>query len=183
VKHQPAEADERQLAARVARGDASALEDLISSYGNRVVTLAARLLAWTDGAEDVAQEVFVAVLTKGKQFRAESSLWTWLAALTVNRCRSVRRRRWVQERVLRAIGQAPEVADSKQLERDEHAARVRAVVAELPASAREVIVLRYFEELPIDEIATIVGAKRNAVEARLSRARKQLEPLLKPLVE
>jgi len=183
VKHQPAEADERQLAARVARGDDSALDEVIALYGRRVVALAARLLAWSDGAEDVAQDVFVAVLAKGKHFRAESNLWTWLAALTVNRCRSVRRRRWVQERVLRVIGLSAEVTESKQLERDEHAARVRAVVAELPAAAREVIVLRYFEELSMEEIATIVGAKRNAVEARLSRARKQLEPLPRPLAD
>lgn len=183
VKHQPAEADERHLATRVARGDPSALDDVIALYGSRVVTLAARLLAWNDGAEDVAQDVFVAVLAKGKHFRAESSLWTWLAALTVNRCRSVRRRRWVQERVLRLIGGSAEANESRKLERDEHAARVRAAVAELPAAAREVIVLRYFEELSMDEIATIVGAKHNTVEARLSRARKQLEPLLKPLTD
>ena len=183
VKQLPAEADERHLAARVARGDGSALEEVIARYGSRVVSLARRLLAWTDGAEDVAQDVFVAVLAKGHQFREESNLWTWLAALTVNRCRSVRRRRWVQERVLRLVGGSPRTVEGIQIERDEHAARVRAVVAELPVSAREVIVLRYFEELSLDEIATIVGAKRNTVEARLSRARKQLEPLLKPLAE
>lgn len=183
VKHQPAEADERQLAARVARGDDTALDEVIALYGSRVVTLAARLLAWTDGAEDVAQDVFVAVLAKGKHFRAESSLWTWLAALTVNRCRSVRRRRWLQERVLSLVGHSTRAVEVKQLERDEHAAQVRAVVADLPAAAREVIVLRYFEELSMEEIAAIVGAKRNTVEARLSRARKQLEPLLKPLAD
>ncbi len=171
------------MAARVARGDDSALDEVIARYGSRVVRLAARLLAWTDGAEDVAQDVFVAVLAQGKHFRAESNLWTWLAALTVNRCRSVRRRRWVQERVLRVVGGSTPAVEVKQLERDEHAARVRAAVAELPALAREVIVLRYFEELSMDEIATILGAKRNTVEARLSRARKQLEPLLKPLAE
>jgi RNA polymerase sigma-70 factor (ECF subfamily) len=68
---------------------------------------------------------------------------------------------------------------TKHQERSETAIRVRAQVAQLPAAAREVIVLRYFEELSLDEIAAILGIKRNAIEARLSRARKQLEPLLR----
>jgi RNA polymerase sigma-70 factor (ECF subfamily) len=179
----PAEAGEKELAARVASGDASALEAVIEQYGQRVIGLAARLLGWTDGAEDVAQDVFVQVLHKGKQFRGQASLWTWLATLTVNRCRSIRRRRWLQDRMLGIVGRhaAPEAACpiSKQQERSETATRVRAQVAQLPAAAREVIVLRYFEELPLDEIAAILGIKRNAIEARLSRARKQLEPLLR----
>jgi RNA polymerase sigma-70 factor (ECF subfamily) len=179
----PAEAGDDQLAARVASGDASALEAVIEQYGQRVIGLAARLLGWTDGAEDVAQDVFVQVLHKGKQFRGQASLWTWLATLTVNRCRSIRRRRWLHDRVLGIVGRqaVPEAACpiTKQQERSETATRVRAQVAQLPAAAREVIVLRYFEELPLDEIATVLGIKRNAVEARLSRARKQLEPLLR----
>lgn len=183
VKPTPAEAADQQLAARVASGDASALEAVIEQYGQRVIGLAARLLGWTDGAEDVAQDVFVQVLNKGKQFRGNSSLWTWLAALTVNRCRTVRRRRWLHDRVLGIVGRQPASPETtrpatKQLERNETAARVRAQVAQLPTAAREVIVLRYFEELSLDEIATVLGAKRNAIEARLSRARKQLEPLL-----
>src|SRR5690606_17069034 len=94
VKQLPAEADDRDLAARVTRGDPAALDDLVEQYGARVIGLAARLLGWTDGADDVAQDVFLQVLNKGKQFRGQSSLWTWLATLTVNRCRSIQRRRW-----------------------------------------------------------------------------------------
>ena len=180
VTQLPAEADERELAARLTRGEPAALEAIVERYGARVIGLAARLLGWTDGADDVAQDVFVQVLRKGKHFRGQSSLWTWLATLTVNRCRSVQRRRWIQERVLGVIGgKAPEVTETKHLERSETAARVRAQVAQLPVAAREVIVLRYFEELSLDEIATVLGAKRNAIEARLSRARQQLEPLLR----
>ena len=102
----PAEADDedRELAARLARGDSGAFEQLIEGYGPRVVGLAARLLNWSEGAEDLAQDVFLAVLRKRTKFRGEARLWTYLAAITVNRSRTIRRRRWLHERVLRAIG-------------------------------------------------------------------------------
>lgn len=178
VKQLPAEPDDRDLAARVTRGDPAALDDLVERYGARVIGLAARLLGWTDGADDVAQDVFLQVLNKGKHFRGQSSLWTWLATLTVNRCRSIQRRRWLHDRVLRAIAPLRPETKRENHDRDETTARIRQIVATLPAAAREVIVLRYFEELTIEQMAEVLGAKRNAVEARLSRARKQLELLL-----
>jgi RNA polymerase sigma-70 factor (ECF subfamily) len=181
VKSLPAEADDRDLAARLARGDERAFEQIVERYGPRIIALAARLLDWSDGADDVAQDVFLAVLRKGKQFRGESRLWTWLAAMTVNRCRSLRRRRWLKGRVLRVIARVrakeTEPAD-RTSERDETAASIRAAVARLPATSREVIVLRYFEGLSIDEVAQVLSLRRNTVEARLSRARKQLEKSL-----
>ncbi len=181
VKHHSAEADERQLAARVMRGDPAVLDAVVEKYAQRVIGLAARLLGWADGAEDVAQEVFLQVLRKGKQFRGQSSLWTWLAALTVNRCRSVQRRRWIRERALRMVAmqsREEQTTHEQDLQRDDAAAHIREVVATLPMAAREVIVLRYFEELTIEQMAQVLGLKRNAIEARLSRARKQLEPRL-----
>ena len=182
VKQLPAEAEDRELAARLARGEERAFEQVVERYGGRVIALAARLLGWSDGADDVAQDVFLAVLRKGKQFRGEARLWTWLAAMTVNRCRSLRRRRWLTERTLGAIAPARQkqaAPADRRSERDEQTASIRAAVARLPATQREVIVLRYFEELSIEEMAGVLAVKRNAVEVRLSRARKLLEESLR----
>jgi len=102
--------------------------------------------------------------------------------MTVNRCRSLRRRRWLTARVLGAIAPArehqSEPADRRS-QRDERAAGVRAAVAKLPAGYREVIVLRYFEELSLDEMAQVLSLRRNTVEVRLSRARNLLEGSLR----
>jgi RNA polymerase sigma-70 factor, ECF subfamily len=182
VKQPPAEAEDRELAARLARGEPAAFDEVVERYAARVVALAARLLNWSDGADDVAQDVFLAVLRKGKQFRGQARLWTWLAAMTVNRCRSVRRRRWLTARALGAIRPAREEQSEpadRRSQRDERAAGIRAAVAKLPATYREVIVLRYFEELSLDEMAEILSLRRNTVEVRLSRARKLLEGSLR----
>jgi RNA polymerase sigma-70 factor (ECF subfamily) len=180
VKSLPAQAEERELAARLARGEERAFEEVVERYGPRVTGLAARLLAWTDGADDVAQDVFLAVLRKRRQFRGDAKLWTWLAAITVNRCRGLRRRRWLLERVLRVVAPArdTQITAADRSETEETAVKVRAAVARLPATCREVIVLRYLEELKIDEVAEVLGLRRNTVEVRLSRGRKLLEESL-----
>jgi RNA polymerase sigma-70 factor, ECF subfamily len=180
VKSLPAHAEEKELASRLARGEQRAFELVVEAYGGRVTALARRLLGWSEGADDVAQDVFLTVLRKRKQFRGEAKLWTWLATITVNRCRSLRRRRWVLERVLHAVAPSRETrtAAAERSETEETAERVRAAVTKLPATYREVIVLRYLEELKIDEVAEVLGLRRNAVEVRLSRGRKLLEESL-----
>ena len=181
VNSPPAELEDRELTERFARGDRQAFEQLIDRYQKRVAGLAARLLGWTDGAEDVTQEVFLAAFRHQNRFRGQASLWTYLATITVNRCRTVTRRRWLKERVLGQLFQpsaAGPLAAGAGLITDETAQEVRAVVARLPATAREVIVLHYLEELTVAEVADILKIKRNAVEVRLTRARKLLATLL-----
>ncbi len=176
VKSPPQEADDRDLAARLARPDAApddaALDELVRRYQKRVAGLAFRLLAWSEGVDDVVQEVFLRVVGGRARFRGQSSLWTFLAAITVNCRRGVRRRQWLRRRwenVLRGGTAQTAAASDEPLVRGETSAQVRAAVARLPAKYREVIVLRYLEELPIEEVAAALGTSRNAVEVRLSR--------------
>ena len=94
--------EERELAARLARGEPAAFDQLVERFAPRVVGLATHLLGRSRGAEDVAQDVFLAVLEKPGAFRGQAKLWTYLATVTVNRCRTLRRRRWLHDRLLRA---------------------------------------------------------------------------------
>lgn len=192
VKLISTEDEDRNLAVRFARAESRAFEEVVERYGGRVTGLAARLLGWRDGAEDVAQEVFLAVLRNQRRFRGQSSLWTWLATITVNRCRSVQRRRWLYEKFTTATGLHRSNSSSGALScaaadqpamRDETGAAVRRIVAELPTNYREVIVLRYLEELSTSQIANVLGLRRNTVEVRLTRAKKMLEPLLAGLMK
>jgi RNA polymerase sigma-70 factor, ECF subfamily len=185
VKSIPADAEDRDLAARLARGEPKAFDDLVEQYGRRVIGLAARLLNGSEGAQDAAQDVFLAVLRKGTKFRGEARLWTYLAAITVNRCRSIRRRRWLHERVLRRIAQGGggESAPNRALVHNDTAEVVRREVARLPVRYREVIVLKYLEEMSMRDVAEVLGVRVNTVEVRLSRARKMLAESLDHLAD
>src|SRR5947209_5770914 len=87
--------DTTTLERRFADGDAQAFEQVVALYQTRVARLASRLLGWRgdiNDIDDVVQDVFLSALSKARSFRGESSLWTWLTIITLNRCRSQRRR-------------------------------------------------------------------------------------------
>src|SRR4051794_9718386 len=93
-----ADVEESALARRFSAADPQAFEELVALYRARVTRLAHRLLGCGGDPEDVVQEVFLAALRKAKDFRGRASLWTWLATITVNRCRRQLRRRALWQR-------------------------------------------------------------------------------------
>jgi len=160
-----------------APGDA--LEKLIREYHAPVTRLAYRLLGWRGDVEDLVHDVFLAAFKQQHRFRGESSAWTWLAAITINRCRSMRRRKVLYFRWLKRRSVNREAASGMQrIERDETGQRVRDAVAKLSPRDRELIVLHYLEELSIPEVSKIIGAGDKVIHVRLHRARKRLKELL-----
>jgi RNA polymerase sigma-70 factor (ECF subfamily) len=183
------EGEEARLLERLARGEAGAFERLVEMHQERVMRLAHRLLGWRGGAaEDVAQEVFLVALRRIGSFRGESSLATWLSAITIRQCRREKWRIW--RRWHRRLGQwmsggeaGPAGPADAPAERDEMAVRVRQAVERLPPSEREVVVLHYLEGMEVAEMAAALGASRNAIDVRLHRARQRLKELLRELAE
>jgi RNA polymerase sigma-70 factor (ECF subfamily) len=174
------EGDPGGLVARAAAGDRLAFGQLVVRHQDRVTRLAYRLLGWRGEVEDVVQDVFVTVLRSLPGFRGESQFATWLYRITVNECRRARRKRlWRMNFWKKAA--APDERDP--VAESEVSEKVRDAVRRLPASWRDVVVLRYLEELPVAEIGRILGLRPNAVEVRLSRARRALQTALGSLLE
>jgi RNA polymerase sigma-70 factor (ECF subfamily) len=180
------------LAARFVAGEAAAFDLVVELHAPRVGRLAQRLLGWRDdgavSVEDVVQDVFVAALRRRHTFRGgEVELWPWLARIAVNRCRSHGRRTALWLRWLKRRGEEPPAPTAPSADRravrDETSRRIRETVHKLPPADREVIVLCYLEELSVPQICTILGAKRGAIDTRLSRARKRLAVLLEQTLE
>jgi RNA polymerase sigma-70 factor (ECF subfamily) len=171
-------ADDASQEQRFAGAEVGAFEQVVALYQVRVARLASRLLGWRADVDDVVQDVFLTALSKAHTFRSESSLWTWLTAITVNRCRSQQRRaalfakfvNWSRNR----SPQAAPAADRSSLG-DEAAQQVQQAVWALPITDREVIVLSYLEGRTPAEMSGLLGLSINAVEVRLHRARKKLK--------
>ena len=115
-------------------------------------------------AEDVTQEVFVALLRSGKSFADGEHLKAWLLRVTVNKCRNLHRARR-QTEVPLAEADAPQPGPEPSV-LDE--------VRSLPEPYRNAIYLHYFEGYTAKEIGEILGAKRNTVLSWLSRGRQAL---------
>jgi RNA polymerase sigma-70 factor (ECF subfamily) len=163
------------------------LEELVAGHQQRVTRLCYRLLGWREDVEDVVQDVFLAALRGLPKFRGQSRVSTWLTTIAVNTCRSCMRRRLLRFRwstpVQRERTDRPGPPAERQLMDRERFARVRHAVRRLPPKYREVVVLRYLEEMSIAEVAEVLSVAPNAAEVRLTRARKRLREDLTGLLE
>jgi RNA polymerase sigma factor (sigma-70 family) len=167
--------------------DRDAFNRLVATYYGPIGRLVFRLLGWQDGSEDVVQEVFLSAWAARARFPGLANAELWLKRIAVNKCRSRLRRKAVRARWfawLHAVShQEPQVVPEDSLAKEERVSRVRRAIQSLDSRYREVTVLHYLEQMSVDEIAQVVGQRRNAVEVRLHRARAQLEKLLTDLME
>jgi RNA polymerase sigma-70 factor (ECF subfamily) len=153
----------------------SAFETLVLSQQAYVARLAHRLLAWDADVADVVQDVFLAAYRHWPAFRRDAKVTTWLTSITLNACRSHRRRLWLRLRWPTGGGESAEPVWLTGPEQTrERVAAVQNAVRALPQRYREVIVLRYLEGWSIDEIAAVLGRSRAAVDGQLSRGRTLL---------
>jgi RNA polymerase sigma-70 factor (ECF subfamily) len=177
------EPSQQLLVERLRRGEKGALELIAQIHGPRLLRLAHRLMGWNGDGEDVVQEVLAKLLTRPDRIGGERGLEAWLVAVTINQCRGHRRMARTFRRFLgrRDLVVEPHYSDTQAEQRDLHG-RVREMVQSLRPKDREVIVLHHLEQIPIAEIAKMLGLSANAVEVRLHRARQRLKQRLQGLI-
>lgn len=164
-------------------GAPPAFEEIVERYEPRVRRLAYRLLGWRDEVDDVTQDVFLAVFRSQPGFRGDAKLWTWLMRITINRCRTQQRKRFVRLKALRQLWKAEETTEPIEAERDETKRRVQQAVAQLGPKDREVIVLCYLEEMDGKAMSELLGLSISNVNVRLHRARERLRMKLTDLMK
>jgi RNA polymerase sigma-70 factor (ECF subfamily) len=171
--------DDAALAQRVVSGDRAAFALLMRRYNRRLYRLARATLRDDAEAEDALQEAYLSVYRALTEFRAESSLATWLSRVVLNEClgrlrKSARR----QHLVPVATGEEMDTMasdDSTSPDRALLRAQVRTLVEqkldEMPQDFRVVFVLRSVEELTVEETANALGIPEETVRSRHFRAR------------
>jgi RNA polymerase sigma factor (sigma-70 family) len=180
------------LVERFVRGESAAYDLIVRKYQSQVIGLVYRLLGWPEDVDDVVQEVFLAALRGLPRFRGRSSLATWLTRITINKCRSHRRRwllspaRWLMGRPdgngsAQSTHQAPP-ADRPMIDR-ERFERVRRAIHRLPGRYREAVVLKYLEQMSIEEASEALSARPATVQVWLHRARRMLRESLAELMK
>jgi RNA polymerase sigma-70 factor (ECF subfamily) len=179
--HQDAE-----LMERLGSGDRSAITDLYNAYFDRLYSLVFNQVDRNRSvAEDIVQETFLAAIESSKKFQGRSSLYTWLCSIAYHKVADHYRRQ-ARERKHMVSGvdvDAVDVTDSsgKQSQPESliESAETRQVVnqalAKLPWDYRQVLVLKYVEEMSVQEISQIMGRSPKSVEGLLTRSRKALQ--------
>lgn len=170
--------DEDELVKLAGQGDQAAFTELVRNHQHEVYTLAVRMVADRELANDVAQEAFVRAWRAIGQFRGDAKFSTWMHRITVNTAFTHRdRRRRTAADPLDAAFREPE-SESLSPERGGESAAMReplaAALGELPESLRSVVVLKDVYEWSHAEIAEHLGITVTAAKVRLHRARKSL---------
>ncbi len=176
--------DERELMARVSKGDPAALEILYDRYSPTVCALAMRIAANRAEAEEITLETFSQLWKQAARFDpAHGSLASWLLMMARNRALDVVRSRGSNADTIarggRPSGDDRVLPDSP--ERDsgsgEPRRTVRRALAELPASHREALELAYYCGLSCSEIAARTGEPLGTIQSRIAQGVMKLRAL------
>ena len=185
------EATDEALCARVAEGDEKAFDELVGRYQGRAYRLAWSILRNAEDARDVSQEAFVALYRSAARFRGGSRFSTWFYRILVNQCLDHRRRGgWWNRLVDRDPGddQQPALTERQPAPADDPAgdidkermmARLWTAVDGLAPRQRAALLLHVQEELPVAEIATVLGCSQATVRVHLHRAVSALRKTLR----
>lgn len=170
---------DEELMKAVGRGDLSAFEQVVRRHQKEAWRVAHRFLVDAMEAEDVAQEAFLRILEASPRYRPTASFRTYLYRVVTNLCLDR-----VEKKRPHYLENLPETASNNPTPADAFAARerceaVQAALATIPPRQRAVIVLRHFEGLSIQEIASITETTPKAVERLLARGRAALALRLK----
>ena len=165
-----------EVIARVLAGDVDAYGIIVDRYQDRFARFANRMLGNREDAEEALQDAFLRAYRALGRYQDRERFASWFYRILVNRCRSILARRASGSEPLDAaapIRDAPPF-DGGLAARD-HAAWL---VGRLPADQREIVLLRYMEDLSYEEIAAITGLGVSALKMRVQRGLARLRDLL-----
>lgn len=127
-------------------------------------------------AEDATQETFIKAYKKLNTFNRKSSINTWLTAIAINTCKNIIRQKDFSEKL--SLDEAIEVKADAPIDKDTSITLSDAVKS-LPLDLRTVILLRFYRDLPVKDIAKITQSPETTVNYRLLKAREILKETLK----
>jgi RNA polymerase sigma-70 factor (ECF subfamily) len=170
------------LVAGLRSGDPDVLDDLIDRYQHRLFRYLLAITRQRATAEDLFQETWVRVLERGHQYRAQWKFETWLFSIARHLAIDLARRKKfdsLDQLMDPEEGRGFEPADSNpsalfQVVAGEDSERLARGLARLAPVHREVLLLRFQEELSLDEIAAVIGAPLSTTKSRLYRGLEAL---------
>jgi RNA polymerase sigma-70 factor, ECF subfamily len=178
------------IAAGLKRREAGLLDELIVRYQHRLLRYLVYLTGNRELAEDLFQEAWMRVLVRGEQFNGKSRFDTWLFTIARNLVIDFRRKRTLASLDELFEGSADddrpmsfELADGlptpfDRMATSEDRERVSQALLQVDTLYREVLVLRFHEELSLQEIAAITRAPLSTVKSRLYRGLAAIKPQL-----
>ena len=169
------------LVMRAISGREDGFEELVRRYQRPIAAYVYRMVGDYEAALDLTQEVFIKVYNSLARYRSEYKFSTWIYKIAHNAAVDHLRRHSTREQSLVSQSDGEQydlpiesgrLSPEQESEKRERRAEIEAVVRELPAAYRELIVLRHSHDLSYDEIAEVTNLPLGTVKNRLFRARE-----------
>jgi len=184
------QSENAEIAHGLKRQDPELLDHLIEIYQHRLLRYLLFLTGKREVAEDLFQETWMRVLLRGGQYNGKARFDTWLFTIARNLVIDLSRKRTMasldemseggdDERPFEIAMEGP--SPLEQFQSRENSAEVGEVLLKLEPTYREVLVLRFYEELSLEEIAGVTRAPLSTVKSRLYRGLAALKPEMEQL--
>ena len=175
--------NDNELVERWLRGDATGFEALVRRWQQPVARTLNRLVARPDIVPDLCQDVFLKVFRARSTYRENGAFASWLYRVTINVARDALRRLPAHPTYATNPDEQPgaELPPEARCAEQETRQMVELALSELPPALREVLVLRYYEGLPFEEIARLTGVPASTLKSRFTNALMRLKKRLEQI--
>ncbi|MDD5529684.1 MAG: RNA polymerase sigma factor [bacterium] len=147
-------------------------EEVVTMYSDKLFNMAFGFTGNYDDASDITQEALFLAYKSFSKFRGDSNVYTWLYRIAKNECYKHFNKNKTSLLPLNAEMIKEAVPDV------ENKLRIQKLISTLPVEYREPIVLKYYNDMPYEEIANTIGVPIGTVRSRLARGKEMLEKKL-----
>lgn len=167
--------DETEIISRLKMKDQDAFLYVVDSYKKKVASLCFSYTSDYYEAEDLSQEVFIALFNSIKNYRGECSLSTYLYKITISKCLDFKRKKSIKNFLTGLISISRDESEDQDLDEKNF---IRQCISSLPQDLKAPLVLYYYIGLSQKEIGEILELSSRAVEGRIYRAKSKLKEKL-----
>ena len=173
--------EEEVLVRQMKEGDKASFDLLYEKYKKMALHTAYLITGNLSDSEDVVQETFVKVYLHCRELKNDSGFKSWMMQILVHvayRMGKKKNRECPDEQVAEKADTHPEPSSLEQVLKREQATELAKAVRELPIRQRTVVILFYYQDYSVSEIAKICGCLEGTVKSRLHTARRNLKQIL-----
>ena len=175
--------EDQQVVAAVLAGDVNAFSILVARYQKPVFNLMLRMTGSQEDAVDLAQETFLKAYEQLHRFRRDRKFFTWLYTIGLNHARNFLRRSKASRSLFVEDNEAEPAVDRPDRNEDNicmqlDSRRLQEALRLLPVDYREAVVLRYHQELSMEDVAQALEISVSGAKMRVHRGLKKLKDLL-----
>ena len=152
---------------------------LVQKYQERIYYQVRRIVPDHDDANDVTQNTFMKVYRAIHQFEGKSSLYTWMYRIATNEALTFQKRKQPTLDVDTAVGVAHMASHGTYYDGESIDRQLKAAIDTLPEKQKMVFCMRYYDEMPYQEMATTLGTSEGALKASYHHAVKKIESFIK----